>query len=306
VFIEAPTVRALARVLSSATRATGESGPRGASRLSEWSTVVPLQEHGERPALFCVGGKGGNVMNLRHLARLCGNDQPVFGLQARGVDGRLEPHRTLEGMVDEYVSDVRKVRPHGPYFLAGFSGGGAVIVEMARKLRAAGEQVGPLVFLDAWNPRAPERSPLQKVRAHTGLLRELGPRYVPIAVKRALVLRGRQLLMARAPRLAQRIWDLPVAAGVEGYWDQIAEQYDGRAYDGPAVLFRVRADRSAGELDYTDDEYNGWGPVVTGGIEVIDVPGDHNSLLEEPHVRSLAQSLRLSLDRALGEFSASR
>jgi amino acid adenylation domain-containing protein len=302
VFIEAPTVRSLARVIQSAPGNAEEQGARGAARLFEWSTVVPLHEQGSLPPLFCVGGKGGNVMNLRHLARLLGSDQPVFGLQARGVDGRLEPHRTLEGMVDEYLSDMRKVRPHGPYLLAGFSGGGAVIVEIARKLTRAGEQVGPLVFLDAWNPKTPERNLEQKLRAHGGLLRELGPRYLAIAARRAVTLRARQLLVSRAPQLAHRLWDLPMAPAVEDAWDEAAQQYDAQPFDGRAVLFRVRADRSAGELDHTDDEHNGWGPVIRGGIEVIDVPGDHNSLLEEPHVRSLAQSLRLSLDRAVRAF----
>jgi thioesterase domain-containing protein len=274
-------------------------------RLREWSTVVPLSEQGgKRPPLFCVGGKGGNVMNLRHLARLLGSDQPVFGLQARGVDGRLAPHRTLAGMVDEYFADLRKQAPHGPYFLAGFSGGGAIIVELARKLVAHGEVVAPLVFLDAWNPKTPERTLLEKARAHTGLLRELGPRYVPIALKRPLLDRTRKLLTDRVPEIAQRIWEPPPDGGiVEDAWEAATAQYVPRPFAGSAVLFRVRANRDQGELDVTDDEHNGWGNVVRGGIEVIDVPGDHNSLLEEPHVRTLAQSLRLSLDRALRALS---
>ena len=50
----------------------------------------------ERTPFFLCAGMFGNVMNLRHLAGHIGVDQPFYGLQARGVDGKSEPHRTFE------------------------------------------------------------------------------------------------------------------------------------------------------------------------------------------------------------------
>jgi 3-oxoacyl-(acyl-carrier-protein) synthase/thioesterase domain-containing protein/acyl carrier protein len=295
--IEAPTVRQLAAVIQ---EHLSLRGTRDTQLLREWTTIVPLQPRGQRPPLFCVGGKGGNVMNLRHLATLLGREQPAFGLQARGVDGSAPPHTTIEAQVEEYLSDVQRVRAKGPYLLSGFSGGGAMILEMARRLRAQGHVVGPLLFFDAWNPAAPGRDLGSKLRGHAGLFRELGPRYAQMFTERWVRYRAQELLRAAAPAVADRIWEPPVALGaVADAWDVAIADYHPAPYEGNAVLFRVRADRSRGELDFSEDEQNGWGGVILGGIEIIDVPGSHTSIVEEPHVRALAQSVQGVLERAL-------
>ncbi|HEX5659283.1 MAG TPA: thioesterase domain-containing protein, partial [Polyangiales bacterium] len=213
------------------------------------------------------------------------------------------PHATLAEQVEEYLADVQRVRAKGPYLLSGFSGGGAMILEMARRLRAQGHVVGPLLFFDAWNPAAPPRDFAGKLRGHGELFRELGPRYAQMFAERWLRYRAQEALRAAAPTLAERLWEPPVAMGeVADAWDTWIVDYQPQPYDGDAVLFRVRADRSRGELDYSEDEQNGWGGVIQGGIEIIDVPGTHTSIVEEPHVRALAQSVRNVLDRALRRF----
>ena len=60
-----------------------------------------------------------------------GRTQPFYGLQARGIDGVLEPHQSIEAMASAYLEEIRAVRPHGPYVLGGYSGGGLVAFEMA-------------------------------------------------------------------------------------------------------------------------------------------------------------------------------
>lgn len=87
--------------------------------------VVPIQ-HGEddRPPLFIVHGAGGNVLNFRDLARAMEPGQPVYGIQAAGIDGATPLHETIEAIADAYLAEVRTVQPAGPYFLAGYSAEG--------------------------------------------------------------------------------------------------------------------------------------------------------------------------------------
>ncbi|RMG97446.1 MAG: SDR family NAD(P)-dependent oxidoreductase [Chloroflexi bacterium] len=125
--------------------------PATASRR-EWSALVPIQPKGSRPPFFCVHGGFGNVMNFYDLTRYLGADQPFFGLQARGVDGKQRPFRTLEEMAVHYIEAIRQVQPHGPYHLGGFSMGGEVAYEMARQLQAAGEEVALVVLFDTLDP----------------------------------------------------------------------------------------------------------------------------------------------------------
>jgi thioesterase domain-containing protein len=66
---------------------------------------------------------------------------PVIGIQARGLDGRDAPHETVEAMTDEYLTAVKTRQPEGPYFLCGYSFGGLVAFEMARRLSDGGDDV---------------------------------------------------------------------------------------------------------------------------------------------------------------------
>jgi thioesterase domain-containing protein len=98
-----------------------------------------------------VHGRHGQAYVSPHFMKLLGDDQPVWVFQARGLDGNSDPHATLEAMVDDYVAEVRKVRPHGPYFLGGLCVGCFIAAAMARALAAAGETVLPLLMLDPPN-----------------------------------------------------------------------------------------------------------------------------------------------------------
>ncbi len=133
--VRAPTPEAMAREIFEGIGA-GRSG------------VVPLQTSGTRTPLFLVHPGDGDVLAFPVLARRLGPDQPSYGLRARGIDdGGSIPHSLVE-MASEYVDAVRQVQPHGPYALGGFCLGGAIAVEMASRLRAAGEETAMLILVD--------------------------------------------------------------------------------------------------------------------------------------------------------------
>ena len=128
-----------------------ESLAHSTSRTRAMPLLVPLWEHGRATPLFMVHGRHGQAYVSPHFMKLLGDDQPVWVFQARGLDGNSDPHATLEAMVDDYVAEVRKVRPHGPYFLGGLCVGCFIAAAMARALAAAGETVLPLLMLDPPN-----------------------------------------------------------------------------------------------------------------------------------------------------------
>src|SRR5262249_41788670 len=75
-------------------------------------------------------------------------------------------------------------------------------------------------------------------------------------------------------------------------------------FDGELVLFRATAGRGAAADEPCggryDDPMLGWGRRATRGVRVIEIPGGHSSMLQEPHVGVLAEHLQASIDRALG------
>jgi thioesterase domain-containing protein len=113
--------------------------------------MLPLWRNGAAIPLFIVHGRNGQAFVSPHFMRLLGDDQPVWAFQARGLDGKSEPHTSIEAMADEYLAEMRKVRPHGPYFLGSLCAGVFIVTIIARKLREAGETVLPLLLLDPPN-----------------------------------------------------------------------------------------------------------------------------------------------------------
>jgi non-ribosomal peptide synthetase component F/thioesterase domain-containing protein len=136
---EAQTIAELAAVLSDKTRS------------QEWSPLVPIQTAGSRPPFFCIHGGGGNVLIYRALSQHLGKDQPFYGLQTQGLDGKLPLLTRIEDMAQLYAREIRRVQSRGPYFLGGYCMGGTVALEVAQRLTAEGEKVALLAMFDTVN-----------------------------------------------------------------------------------------------------------------------------------------------------------
>lgn len=136
---EAPTIGELSLILQR------EAAPSG------WSPLVAIQTAGSRPPFFCIHGAGGNVLIYRDLSRHLGNDQPFYGLQSQGLDGSCPLLTTIEEMAALYAKEIRRLRPHGPYFLGGYCMGGTIAYEVAQQLQSAGEKVALLALFDTMN-----------------------------------------------------------------------------------------------------------------------------------------------------------
>ncbi len=123
-----PTVEALAQLL------------RPAAPIAEYPTLVTIQEKGSQPPFFCVHGGAGSTLFLHHLSKELGDNQPFYGIEPEGLDGKRFRRLTIEQMAAHYVSEIRQVQPAGPYLIGGYCFGGLVAFEMARILTQQGEQ----------------------------------------------------------------------------------------------------------------------------------------------------------------------
>ena len=120
--------------------------------LAPWESLVVIQPDGNKPPLFYMHAGGGNLLVYRDLAYSLGLDQPVYGLQPRGLDGKYAPHNRIEEMAAHYLAQIRLIQPNGPYFLAGLSTGGNIAWEIAQRLHAQGEKVALLALFDSNAP----------------------------------------------------------------------------------------------------------------------------------------------------------
>jgi acyl transferase domain-containing protein/acyl carrier protein len=251
------------------------------------SPLVPIQM-APGLAFFCVHGAGGNVLNFRDLARRLGEGQCFYGLQAKGVTGG-EPADSIEAMASAYITAIRSVRPNGPYLLGGYSGGGVVAYEMAQRLLADGERVH-LVFLDTFHPASRLRAPSQAERLEY-LVAEGAP-YLWRRGKIKLVRTVEGFTGNLRIRYAQkRGVPLPLELReqhVTRAFDQAASRYVPKPYGGPVTLYRARTIHAF--LTHVGPTL-GWGDVIKQ-LEIVEVPGDHETLMVEPNVAVLIRHLK--------------
>nr|P0DUV4.1 RecName: Full=Malpibaldin synthetase; AltName: Full=Nonribosomal peptide synthetase mpbA; Short=NRPS mpbA [Mortierella alpina]QOW41314.1 malpibaldin synthetase [Mortierella alpina] len=135
----APTVAELAQKLVQG----------GANEDDEYSVIFPLKTSGNRPPLFCIHSGLGLSWPYIGLVKHLHPEQPVYGVQARGLDGRTKLATSVEEMTLDYMEQIRRIQPHGPYHLLGWSFGGTVAHSMATELEKRGEQVPLLAIMDS-------------------------------------------------------------------------------------------------------------------------------------------------------------
>jgi amino acid adenylation domain-containing protein len=117
-------------------------------RTTRYVPLVLLKAGEPLSPVFFIHGLGGNVAELFPIARSMTYSGPVFGFQARGLARQDVPHTTVEAMAIEYVGEIKARQPYGPYYLCGYSFGGLVAFEMARRLRESGDEIGLLGLFD--------------------------------------------------------------------------------------------------------------------------------------------------------------
>lgn len=263
-----------------------------------YSSLAPIQPLGTNPAFYCAAGMGGNPLNLRALALEMGIDQPFFGLQPQGLDGKSDLHLSIPEMAAHYVAEIRRVQPSGPYYLGGYSGGGVVAFEMAKQLTMTGERIGSLVFIDSIAPGVTVPPLRNRLDEHIDRLRKEGIAPILNSLKWAVDRRVKKVgVILRKPLRRVFPYHYRIET-IHDTWNEAFAVYEPTSYAGGAMLFRA----STGFVMGRDvGRMNGWDRLIGGKIEVSECPGDHSTMCEQPHVRVLARRLGAYLRRQFND-----
>ncbi|MFV8133049.1 amino acid adenylation domain-containing protein [Streptomyces syringium] len=291
-------------VLENATVAQQADLLRDTHRAAPDEGVVRIQRGGEQPPLFLLHPIGGHVFCYRALATALGPDRPVYGLTAPGLAEGDAPAtaRTVEELAARHLQALRRVRPTGPYHLAGWSFGGLLAFEMAARLRADGEQVATLALLDTAYPRpeAPQDDAELLEWFYEDLARAAGAAFDDDSrtALRALLATATDS-GTRIKALAEQVAEDRLAPGLDA--DRLARHYEvfrtgvraAAAYrppvlDGP-VIFHQSA-TGAGQ-----DAARQWAGRVRGTFDVHDTEADHYDLMRPPHITAVAATLTATL-----------
>jgi amino acid adenylation domain-containing protein len=305
----APTIVQLAQLLSARTETSIESA------------IVQIQSIGSNPPFFCVPGVGGNILYFYDLARHLGQDQPFYGFQAQGLDGKLEPHSSIEEMARSYIEALRQVQPEGPYSLGGHSFGGWVAFEMAQQLQLHGQEVALLAIFDAVAPGVDD-SILGQDWDDTQWLLQMAQLLEDSYGKELEVsyddLQNRDL-ETQITYVTQRLKEadlLPAGAGAEQI-QRLLRVFKANSqmrylpqilYETQIHLFRVdenQLEKGDGDraIESRQNPTLGWEKLADIPVVVHNVPGTHTSMMASPHVQVLAKSLQFVLKQSQMSFT---
>ena len=269
-----------------------------------WSPLVEIQPGGSKRPFFCMPGGGGNVIYLYHLARHLGSDQPFYGLQARGLDGEQTPHTHVEDIAAYNIKAMQSVQPQGPYLLAGHSFGSYVAFEMATQLLDQGQEVALLAILDTPAP-VPGDIPVEVdlddaeylSRIAISIERFFG-KSLSVSYEELQPLKPDERLNYLLDRLKMVNFFPPEAkpSQIRGFL-QVAKAND-QAYYVPKGVYPNRITLFRASEEFRDDLAMGWDKFSCESVDTHDVPGDHITMVTEPHVQVLAEKLRACLDKA--------
>ena len=259
-----------------------------------WSPLVALcKGQADRLPVFCVHGAGGNVLNFKIISDRLGRQQPFYGLQAQGVDGRLPALTTIEAMATQYVEAIRTVHPNGPYQLAGYSGGGLIAMEMAQQLKKDGAQVSLVAMIDTLAPSAAGRkiSVLRKL----WLMRHWSMKFALAWPERRRSARvSRALGRLALEKLANGETLTPELIEPHLYQSFVSAQarYVPTPYEGKVVIYRANQ-------CYTPYIHAGptlgWKEHVLGEIRFVEIDGSHVTMMSDPGLSVLIEHFRSEL-----------
>ena len=271
-----------------------------------WNCLVPIKPNGTKTPLYMIHGAEHNVLFVNTIAKHVDPNQPVYGLQAKGLNGEDTPFDTIEDTAAHYISEIKKTNPNGPYNIGGYSFGGIVAFEMAKQLKAQNNLVNPIILLDSYVfPNYYCESPMSK-------------KYARIKYKiEKIIFMTRKMLSSKANftsrvSLVKKSVNnsyLRLKLGKEKQhnllhsWplqlDQMLaaaiSKYHIKPLEIEVHLLKVEED----DIFYAHDpKFLGWDILANRGISRHIIPGNHLNMFLDPNDKKLANTIQTILDRS--------
>ena len=267
--------------------------------------LVPIKQQGDQLPLFLPHPIGGNVFCYVTMSRYLSTDQPIYGLQSPSIYDDSVPHVSVEDMAADYIEEIRKVQPSGPYHLAGWCFGGVISYEIARQLKAAGEEVAMLAMFDTRAPLVDDQEDFDDADLLSWFARDLAVPYGKSLKIEPETLRAQEPenMFGYVLERGKEIKVLPEDADYDQLYryfqvyiaNAIAlNGYDSLGYDGRINLVLAKDEPEIPALG----KNLGWDRMEVKDLQILEADGDHSTIMYDPNVQHIAQLLQGWLDDA--------
>lgn len=224
---------------------------------------------------------GTDFANLKtHL----GSKQPFFTLFPSGLQSDAPIYDDVPNIINHYIEQMQRTQPIGPYMIGGYCGGGEIAFAIAQELKARGEEVSLLALIDvARLYEGRERTLWHRIRTNLS----------PSRMIRLLRIKLHDLFELIYTSIVVNDYGLRIYRIIEKQ-DKAFSNYKAKAYDGKIVLFECEAFYNDGG----DSVLSFWENLAKKGHAHHIIPGDHTSMMRQPHVIKLAKKLTEEIEKA--------
>jgi len=281
---------------------------------SFWQCLVSIRSKGTKTPLFLIHGAGLNILLYQSLTHHLNADRPIYAFQAKGLDGSQEFSNNIEEMADDYIHEIKKIQPHGPYLLLGFSLGGFIAYDMAKKLAAQGNKVGFAGVIDSVSSMAKHiQSPLGQIffKLKNSVIK---PFYVTWLLLKEPMEGKSQLLKNKYKSIRFSILFKLIKLGIMKEKDRTIKIEEGKSMflsdnvemamteallnykitPAPIQLDLFRAGKPTFYIPSRSDY--GWGRFAQKGVVVHTLPSEHSRIFAPPNDKHFADVLDQRLD----------
>lgn len=293
VLFEHPTIEKLAKIIRQEEQDT-EVSPLVTFRKKETNTTN----------VFCVHPIGGNVFCYSQMVESFEETHNIYALQSPFLYQDGIPHVTVEDLATDYIENIKKIQPEGPYNLVGYCFGGLISLEIAQQLTEQNEEINSLTLLDTRSPLYEGETEFDDAILLSWFARDLAIPYGKTLTIDPAELRKLEdtdtmfdLVLARA-KDKQIISDDIDYSQIHRYLQVYIANgaalatYESKPYAGKINLLRAVDEPLIEHIGIN----LGWDRCNIGELNVIDVPGDHNTMLYNPNAKVVATSITSILE----------
>jgi thioesterase domain-containing protein len=232
----------------------------------ECNNMMPINTEGSKTPFILLHGEKMNYP----LSEYFGSEQPFYGFFHYGSEGEKIFHKKVEAFAKDYINQLQKIIPNGPYYLGGFSFGGLIAFEMATQLQKLGFEVPVLILIDCKNS-------LFKESVHaSGNLEKVMMQFYNFSkdVYYRMYHKGRNLYYETILLFNSRLHNNKSRNYyIMATYMDIAKRYKpGNFYNGEILLFKTEQNKSS-------HKYLGW-ETLCKNVHMIIVEGNHETIYE--------------------------
>ncbi len=274
------TIEKLAGRITAIKKPIQKESRQNSNKNSETFILVPLKETGNKTPLFLIHPIGGTVFCYLPLTKHFDQNRPLYGLQDPSIISGNSLFNSLEEMAKHYMHAIQQRQSHGPYLLGGLSSGSTIAIEIARQLSEQNEQIHFIGLFDGWS--AYPQSIQNKISLNDSL--------------------RRHHQQWREQFTASPIADLEKLFELQWQRLQLINKYQLKTILHQLTLFKAKELLSY--FESIQAPYNYWDSYTAQPIEVYEVNGNHETILQEPNLSRWVNLLNDCLEKTDKGFNS--